>query len=303
MSQVWEHGFADEKNLMKTSPQQQRDSNLRSHGFGLKKRLSAWIFSEDIKILKQLRLFAPGSVGSSRALSRLALQSANQTFPFLSNFLRILGTNNLPLVDAVNFPQSNEELASANELKKHLDSRGSDKATGHNYHLVYGSVLLDREKISSVLEIGLGTNNKDVVSNMGSDGKPGASLRAFRDFLPNAMVYGADIDKRILFEESRIKTFYVDQLDPLTFDELAKNIPGKFDMIIDDGLHSPNANIAVLSFGITKLKLGGWLIIEDIVESAIPLWEVVAALLPSRYECHLIRAQGGLIFAAQFVSS
>jgi hypothetical protein len=64
-----------------------------------------------------------------------------------------------------------------------------------------------------LLEIGLGTNNTDVVSNMGSEGVPDASLRAFRDYLPNARIYGAGIDKRILFEESRIKTYFADQTD------------------------------------------------------------------------------------------
>ena len=30
---------------------------------------------------------------------------------------------------------------------------------------------------------------------------------------PNAQIYGADIDKNILKDEERIKTFYVDQTD------------------------------------------------------------------------------------------
>ena len=46
-------------------------------------------------------------------------------------------------------------------------------------------------------------------------GKPGASLRVWRDYFPNAIIYGADIDKDILFAEERIKTFYIDQLDPV----------------------------------------------------------------------------------------
>ena len=34
-----------------------------------------------------------------------------------------------------------------------------------------------------------------------------ASVRAFRDFLKKAQIYGADIDKKILFKEDRIILF------------------------------------------------------------------------------------------------
>ena len=45
---------------------------------------------------------------------------------------------------------------------------------------------------------------------MGTEGKPGASLRAFRDFCMNAEVIWADIDKRILFKEDRINKIWED---------------------------------------------------------------------------------------------
>ena len=47
-------------------------------------------------------------------------------------------------------------------------------------------------------------------------GKPGASLRVFRDYFLNAKIYGADIDKNILFTSDRIFTYYVDQLDEIS---------------------------------------------------------------------------------------
>jgi SAM-dependent methyltransferase len=150
-----------------------------------------------------------------------------------------------------------------------------------------------------MLEIGLGTNNTDVVSNMGQMGRPGASLRAFRDFLPNAEIYGADIDKRILFKEERISTFFVDQTDLNSFAELDANVSKKFDLIIDDGLHSPNANIAVLIFALTRLKRDGWLVIEDVNHDALPVWQVVAALLPGDFKPYIIEARVHLVFAIQ----
>jgi 23S rRNA U2552 (ribose-2'-O)-methylase RlmE/FtsJ len=94
----------------------------------------------------------------------------------------------------------------------------------------------------NILEIGLGTNNPILVSSMGSLGRPGASLYAFAEYLPNANIYGADIDENILFKSNRIKTSYVDQLNSNTFDEMSNNFSNvKYDLIIDDGLHSDEA--------------------------------------------------------------
>jgi hypothetical protein len=134
---------------------------------------------------------------------------------------------------------------------------------------------------------------------MGAQGMPGASLRAFREYLPKATIIGADVDKRILFQDDRIQTYFVDQTDLRSLESLGKNIPNSIDLIIDDGLHSPNANLAVLAFGLEKLKNHGWLVIEDIPERAVPLWEVVAALLPDTLPSKLLRAEGALVFAVQ----
>jgi hypothetical protein len=178
---------------------------------------------------------------------------------------------------------------------------GSDKAV-HHYHNIYGPILKNRDEIRGVLEIGLGTNNTDIVSNMGAGGRPGASLRAFRDFLKSASIFGADIDTQILFEDERIKTFFVDQTKPATLTELGKSVPSELDLIIDDGLHSPNANIATLQFGLRKIKRGGWVVIEDIAREALRAWELVSALLPNSYETHILRAEGAFVFTVKRVS-
>ena len=134
---------------------------------------------------------------------------------------------------------------------------------------------------------------------MGTEGQPGASLRAFREFLPRAEIYGADIDRRILFEDERIHTFFLDQTNPQSFDVLGASIPTDFDLIIDDGLHSPNANIATLSFGLGKLKIGGWLVVEDIAPPALPLWRVISAILPEEYESHIVSAKEAILYSVR----
>ena len=94
-------------------------------------------------------------------------------------------------------------------LGKILRYHGSDKSTKHNFHLIYGHLLKGRRNQSlKILEIGLGTNNPSLKSNMGIYGTPCASVRAFRDWAPNAQVYGADIDPDILVQEDRIKTYF-----------------------------------------------------------------------------------------------
>jgi cephalosporin hydroxylase len=71
------------------------------------------------------------------------------------------------------------------------------------------------------------------------------------------------------------------------------------DLIIDDGLHSPNANIAVIRFALEKIKVGGWIVVEDILEEALPIWQVISALLPSNYRSTIIKCIGGYIFTIE----
>mgnify|MGYP006137002513 FL=1 len=146
---------------------------------------------------------------------------------------------------------------------------GSDKGGRNNHHnfaSYYSEIFFHkRNDIKNFLEIGLGTNDTSVLSNMGSNGIPLASLRAWRDYFKNANIYGADIDKNILKNEDRIETFYVDQTDPITIKEMFKNIgEKKFDIILEDGLHEYNANICFFENAIEYLEPNGTYIIEDV---------------------------------------
>jgi SAM-dependent methyltransferase len=150
-------------------------------------------------------------------------------------------------------------------MKKH----GSDKSSHHhNYTDVYTSLFESRRlEPLRVFELGLGTNFVDVKSNMGLNGKPGASLRGWAEYFPNALVFGADIDKRILFEEPRIKTFYCDQTNPESIAALwsEPDLQDGFDIIVDDGLHEYEANKCFYERSIHKLKAGGYYIVEDLL--------------------------------------
>ena len=154
-------------------------------------------------------------------------------------------------------------------MGRHGSDKGSKDITNscHNYTTLYYSLLKDKQQtVKRVFELGLGTTDTSIPNNMGPNGKPGASLRGWAEFFSLAQVFGADIDRRILFTEDRIKTYYCDQLNPIIIKEmwLNKDLVEGFDLILDDGLHRYDANICFLENSIHKLNPGGIYIIEDI---------------------------------------
>lgn len=159
---------------------------------------------------------------------------------------------------------------------------GSDKGclnienSHHNYTTFYYSIFKDlREKQLRVFELGLGTNNIHIPSNMGAQGKPGASLFGWSEFFFNSKIFGADIDSNILFNTDKIKTFYCDQTNPEIIKKMwnEPDLQDNFDIIIEDGLHTFNANVCFFENSIYKLKQNGYFIIEDILEHEIYLFE------------------------------
>lgn len=106
-----------------------------------------------------------------------------------------------------------------------------------------------KKDIQLLIECGVGTNNINFSSSMGINGKPGASLRMWRDFFPNAKIIGVDIDKKVLFEEERIETYYCDQLKAISIENFSKKanlLENSVDIIIDDGLHNFKAGVLFL---------------------------------------------------------
>ena len=136
----------------------------------------------------------------------------------------------------------------------------------HSYSIFYSSLFSHcKESIKLVFECGIGSNYLDVESNMSPNGKPGASLRVWKDYFTNAEIFGADIDKRILFQEERIKTFEVNQLDSSSIKEMWSKINyNNFDLIVDDGLHTHDAAVTFFLNSFEKLKKDGIYIIEDV---------------------------------------
>ena len=152
----------------------------------------------------------------------------------------------------------------------------SDKGRrGHNYTTVYSALLGQYFKPPyRIFELGLGTSNPQLVSSMGVAGRPGASLRGWRELFPNSLIYGADIDRASLFESDRIKTYYCNQLDTSAICGLwsRPELADGMDVIIEDGLHTFEANISFLEGSIQHVRPGGLYIIEDIMTTCANAW-------------------------------
>jgi hypothetical protein len=73
----------------------------------------------------------------------------------------------------------------------------------------------------------------------------------------------------------------------------------KFNIIIDDGLHAPNANIATLIFACENLKENGWFVVEDIQRPKLPIWQVVSHLLADDYVSYIVAAKSGFLFVVR----
>lgn len=227
----------------------------------------------------------PASDGSASQHLKLTLRGNKESILLLN---RLIGVSELKAVPVRYYEDhSNEEV----RLLELFNLHGSDKGTQHGYYFIYKNLFSRLTNPPVILEIGIGSNNLDIPSNMGRFASPGASLRAFRDFKPGATVFGADIDTQILNLDSDIVCHYLDQTEDKSWLELTKKVePRSLDLLIDDGLHSPLANLRTLIYGQSLVKSKGFIVIEDIAEKALPLWSLVAFQLREQgnftlYQC------------------
>lgn len=137
----------------------------------------------------------------------------------------------------------------------------------HTYTPEYHRLLHPiRKNVKLFVEIGIG-NIPLMKQYTCSEYKPGASLRMWRDYLPNAHIIGCDILPDVMFRDERIQTFIVDQSNVDSLNTLirnAKKIEEYADVILDDGSHI-EAHMVISFKELWKfVKHNGIYIIEDI---------------------------------------
>ena len=130
---------------------------------------------------------------------------------------------------------------------------------GHNAHLYHLEYEKEFKKIRyeniNILEVGVFR---------------GQSLQAWLEYFPNANLYGIDIFTRV--HESKIDVLNNKRVKYIKGSSTEANIKDminktwgdiKFDVIIDDGLHTPNANKKTFENLIGFLKNDGIFYVED----------------------------------------
>lgn len=156
-------------------------------------------------------------------------------------------------------------------LEAALEQAGSDK--GKWYGGLYEVLLRPhRHNVRCLFEIGIGTMIPNAASSMvgwaGKGYKPGASLRVWRDYLPNAEIHGFDVANDTQFSgEVRIFTHLCDSTNTVASTALISTINRKPDIVIDDGLHTADAQIKTFKNFFPSLREGGLYVIEDVVHS------------------------------------
>lgn len=156
-----------------------------------------------------------------------------------------------------------------NELNRLFNSTGSDKGSEvywgegvpHLYALPYDSLMSSmRHERFDLLEIGL-----DTASQHTGTPADAPSLRAWREYFPNAMLHGYDIHDFSFLGLRDTRTFQGDQASP---EDLRRFIDHHgqptFQIVIDDGSHVPAHQQISLAHLFEHLAPGGLYLIEDI---------------------------------------
>ena len=143
-------------------------------------------------------------------------------------------------------------------LKELFDKYDCDKGTEkHHYYKEYEKYFESvREEPINLLEIGT---------------FKGASTRAFHEYFPNATIYTIDIFTRTkpedldILSEKRVKWMKGDSMDASLGVKIKREWGDvKFDFIIDDGAHWPEANRLTFNNCFPFLKNDGVYFIEDV---------------------------------------
>lgn len=147
-------------------------------------------------------------------------------------------------------------MKTLNEIYNHHDYNFPEghgyKGTCHSYIDVYEKILAPYRNGSTLLEIGV---------------YHGLSIRMWKEYFIDSTIVGVDIqDYDSKIEQLRKEGFDIilhDASKESFLDEI-KNY--EFDIVIDDGSHWSNEQIATFKLLKPKMKKGGIYIIEDIVE-------------------------------------
>jgi len=156
-------------------------------------------------------------------------------------------------------------------LKNLINNEKSDKDTIHSYIDVYENLLCSKkESATHILELGV---------------LDGGSIKLWKDYFKNAIVYGLDIkDSTKGWDgviDDRIKLIFNENAYSRTY--VRKHFQNmKFDMLLDDGPHSLESMKQFITLYLPLLKDDGILIIEDV--QSIEWIDHLTLITPDKYK-------------------
>jgi hypothetical protein len=134
-----------------------------------------------------------------------------------------------------------------NELTRIGTKYGTNKVDYHYLDLYEPYLSPIKESARNILEIGVHL---------------GQSHRTWKEFFPNATIWGIDIDPAAYFSEDRIKILTASQDNSEKILEFIGNT--KFDMILDDGSHLNELTVKSFNILFPSVINKGFYIIEDV---------------------------------------
>lgn len=143
-----------------------------------------------------------------------------------------------------------ESCVAIPNLLTELGSKFKPTKRYHNYLPYYWLHFRDiREHVRTVVEIGVETDR---------------SVRMWEEFFPGATIYGIDINPVCkAYESGRVKILIGDQSDTSFLDDCLREIGRAPDIVIDDGSHRPEHQIATFNFLLPRLSDHGIYVVED----------------------------------------
>lgn len=155
----------------------------------------------------------------------------------------------------------------------------ADKWGKHHYTPIYYDLFKEKQdKPITICELGIAE---------------GASIKMWREFFPNARIFGADNDAaRVELVNRSVPETKSIRCDQTVFEDLEDLmfLIGGIDIFIDDGSHKPEDQLSTALTIHPIIKYGGIYIIEDVSDPSIlkKLPQAEALRVGDRYDDQLI---------------
>jgi len=147
---------------------------------------------------------------------------------------------------------------------------GADKSplVAHTYTPYYYELLKDRKyTVKKVLEMGVGNNAMVAIARdylKCPNAQIGASLKMWRDFFPNAQIFGADWCPESIIQDERLSTYFADLNKEEDILKLLDKTGVDLDLIIDDAGHKVGQQYLLATTILPRLTSKNYIyIIED----------------------------------------